>query len=62
MSELKKTIEEWSDIYGVYIFDPDGFDRSDPKLMERKFTEEEFKKGLWRSTIKVFKDSKLLDD
>jgi hypothetical protein len=48
---LKKTIEEWSKEYGIKVLDPDGFDRSDPNLMNEKFTKKEFEEGLWTSTI-----------
>ena len=50
MSEYK-TIGEWEKIFNVRIVDPDGFDRSDPKLRERKFTREEFEKGMMHSSI-----------
>ena len=46
-----RTIEQWSDIKGIRIIDPDGFDRTDPKLYEKLFTEEEFEKGLLNCTI-----------
>lgn len=46
-----RTIKEWSEITGVIILDPDGFDRSDPRLSERLFTFQEFEKGMMESTI-----------
>ena len=51
MTEEKKTIPEWEEEYGVDILDPDGFDRSDPNLYEKKFTKEEFEEGLMYCTI-----------
>ena len=36
--------------YGTSL-DPDGFDRSDPDLMARKFTYNEYASGIIRSTI-----------
>lgn len=47
----KKTIEEWAEEFDVKVLDPDGFDRTDPNLYNKKFTIEEFKKGLMSSTI-----------
>ena len=32
MEEEKKTIELWSKEFKVNIIDPDGFDRTDPRL------------------------------
>lgn len=49
--EIKHTIREWSEITGVTVLDPDGFDRSDPLLWERVFTLKEFEQGLMQSTI-----------
>lgn len=49
----KHTIKEWSEIKGVVILDPDGFDRKDPDLMERTFTEQEFNEGMVGSTVAV---------
>lgn len=36
----------------VQVIDPDGFDRSDASLYERRFTREEFKAGAMRSTCR----------
>lgn len=49
----KKTINEWCDRHNIIMLDPDGFDRTDPELFERKFTEQEFMAGLYRSTIRM---------
>ena len=49
----RKTISQWEEIFNVKIIDPDGFDRSDPKLMECKFTREEFEKGMMLSSIEA---------
>ena len=51
MSKEKKTIPEWEKEYDVEILDPDGFDRSDHNLYEKKFTKEEFEEGLMYCTI-----------
>ena len=45
------TIQEWAALDGIEIIDPDGFDRSDPLLWERKISLEEFKKGQFLCTI-----------
>jgi len=47
----KKTIEKWGEHFSIRVLDPDGFDRNDPKLMEKKFTKDEFFKGVMSSTI-----------
>ena len=49
--EFLYTIKQWEIIKGVKILDPDGFDRTDPKLYERFFTEKEFDKALINCTI-----------
>ena len=49
----RKTISQWEEIFNIRIIDPDGFDRSDPKLRERKFTREEFEKGMMLSSIEA---------
>jgi len=47
-----KTIEEWSQEPGMpVVIDPDGFDRQDPRLWDRLFSEGEFLDGALRSTI-----------
>jgi hypothetical protein len=46
-----KTIKEWADNEGIVVLDPDGFDRTDPELMTRKFSYKDFCKGILRSTI-----------
>ena len=55
--EEKKTIEEWEEELKIEILDPDGFDRKDPNLYNKKFTEEEFREKMVYSTIKVKWDS-----
>lgn len=57
---LEKTINEWEEIYELKILDPDGFDRTDPKLYERTFDKEAFEKGLMFSTIEF--SMKAVDD
>lgn len=42
----KKTIQEWADHDCLIVVDPDGFNRSDPELMTRKFTKEEYIQGV----------------
>ena len=49
----KHTIREWEKIKGVKILDPDGFNRKDPNLMERLFTEQEFNEGMMLSTVSM---------
>lgn len=46
------TIEEWGRLTGIVVIEPDGFDRSDPKLMTRKFTHAEFIHGTMWSTCR----------
>ena len=47
------TIREWEKIKDVKILDPDGFNRNDPNLMSRTFTEKEFDDGMMLSTIEM---------
>lgn len=47
---VRKTIVEWCKQFKVVIVDPDGFDRKDPDLYKRLFTEEEFMQGMMRSS------------
>jgi hypothetical protein len=56
MVELR-TLQEWSSILGITILDPDGFDRTDPMLMERKFTLSEFNQGIVSCTCSWERDS-----
>lgn len=42
MGDELKTIEEWEKEFDIKIYDPDGFDRSDPHLYERLFSKQEF--------------------
>jgi hypothetical protein len=49
---MTKTLQEWADLDGVKILDPDGFDRTDPELWERQFTKEEFMRGIANCTIR----------
>jgi hypothetical protein len=46
-----KTLQEWASLDNIVILAPDGFDRTDPQLFERKFTKEEYQKGLILCTI-----------
>jgi hypothetical protein len=46
-----RTLQEWAALDGIRIIDPDGFDRTDPLLMERKFTREEFCRGIFLCTV-----------
>lgn len=48
----KRTILEWCEIKNITMIDPDGFDRTDKKVFERLFTEEEFNSALWKCTIR----------
>lgn len=41
MRELK-TIREWENVTGIRVLDPDGFDRKDEHLYDRKFTKDDF--------------------
>lgn len=51
MKQVKRTYRAWCKSKNVDILDPDGFDRMDEDLQSKFFTEEEFEKGLMRSTI-----------
>lgn len=46
-----KTIQEWASLDGIEIIDPDGFDRRDPLLWEKKISLEEFQRGKLLCTI-----------
>ena len=48
---MKRTLDKWGKRYGIEILDPDGFDRTDPKLMRRRFTKAEFTRGVGKCTI-----------
>jgi len=50
-NEERLTIEEWQEKLGFQIHDPDGFDRTDTKLYERKFTQAQFMAGAEKSTM-----------
>lgn len=52
----KKTIEKWEEEYNLTILDPDGFDRDNPNLYEKKMTRQEFEAGLFQSTIEFNQD------
>lgn len=47
----RKTIREWEQQYGIFILDLDGFDKTDPKLYERLFTQSEFEQAAAECTI-----------
>lgn len=49
--KMKKNINEWAKEKGYLILDPDGFDRTDPEVMTRLRTKEEFEKGFLLCTI-----------
>ena len=51
MKNEVKTLQEWAKLDGIKILDPDGFDRTDMQLMERKFTKEEYQAGIMMCTI-----------
>ena len=48
-----RTLREWDDmrIDGQAIMDPDGFDRKDPQMWERRYTREEFLERRARCTV-----------
>lgn len=50
MEEPKLTIEEWEIIFHIKIYDPDGFNRTNPNLYNEKFTFQEFLDGQAKST------------
>ena len=45
------TIQEWATLDGIKVLDPDGFDRKDPLLWERKISIDEYRRGLPLCTI-----------
>lgn len=51
LSGALHTINEWAALDKIQILDPDGFDRSDPMLFERKITLNEYRRGLPFCTI-----------
>jgi hypothetical protein len=51
-----KTIQEWAALDGIKVYDPDGFDRTDPLLMERKITKAEYDAGILRCTVLIRAD------
>lgn len=46
-----RTIQEWAARDGIEIIDPDGFDRRDPLLWERRISIDEYLRGLPLCTI-----------
>lgn len=55
--EERKTLLEWCQQFDITMLDPDGFDRKDPMLWERKFTLREFNQGIVRCTCTWHSDS-----
>jgi hypothetical protein len=53
----KKLISSWEIIYDIKIYDPDGWDRTDPYLFNRYYTREEFETGITFSTCITGEDS-----
>lgn len=47
----RKTIREWEQEFGFFILDLDGFDKTDPKLYERLFSQSEFEQAAAECTI-----------
>jgi hypothetical protein len=49
----KKTLREWLGLMpdGIDIIDPDGFDRTDPMMMIREYTREEYLLRAYQCTI-----------
>jgi hypothetical protein len=47
----KKSINEWAAMDGICVLDPDGFDRSDPYVLEREITKAEYVAGIERCTV-----------
>lgn len=54
---IKLTIQEWSEIFEMEVFDPDGFDRNDPNFEHNVYTKEKFLDGAMRSTCGWNNDS-----
>lgn len=52
-----KTLVEWCQLFDITMLDPDGFDRTDHKIWERKFTLQEFNQGIVRCTCTWKSDS-----
>ena len=46
-----RTIQEWADRDYLIVVDPDGFDRTDPEIMVRKRTKEEYDAGIMLCSI-----------
>jgi hypothetical protein len=47
-----RTIQEWAAKDGMVMLDPDGFNRKDPLLMYRKFTQEQYDAGVGVCTMR----------
>jgi hypothetical protein len=57
--EELKSIVDWAKEDGLIILDPDGFDRSDPQVMSKLRSREEYEKGIMLcmiDRIKKFND------
>ncbi len=50
---IKRTIDEWAALKGMEIIDADGFNRSDPEMDKKLYTEEEFDERICYCTIKI---------
>lgn len=58
---MKFTISEWCELKEIVILDSDGFDRTDSKLYERRFSEREFDKAIGSCTTiqRVYRNQEL---
>lgn len=52
-----KTLQEWAAEFNLLIIDPDGYDRSDPNLLTKQFTKEEFMTGIFKCTVTSLEDT-----
>lgn len=50
---LKLTFNEWNKLQprGIFVLDPDGFDRRDPLFHERRYSLDEWLERAMRSTV-----------
>lgn len=50
LDTVKLSLSDWMILTGIEVWDPDGFDRTDPNVMSRGYTFKEFEQGSLRST------------
>lgn len=53
MGDERKTLAGWGKEYGIRVVNPDGFDRKDPQLWTRLYTQAEWEEGYPTCTVMI---------